>query len=165
MQTDNKPFKVLAVSDSHNNKYALERIVRKEADSDAILFLGDGIEDFESGMSKIKTDGFAVVGNCDADSISWTRTDIKTFAEKRFFMAHGHMFDVKNTYSVILEKAKAEHADVCLFGHTHRQDLRVVDGVLVINPGAVNPAQHYAVVEILGTEIRAELRILKNGEN
>ena len=67
MQTDNKPFKVLAVSDSHNNKYALERIVRKEADANAVLFLGDGIEDFENVMSKIKTDGFAVVGNCDAE--------------------------------------------------------------------------------------------------
>ena len=80
-------------------------------------------------------------------------------------MAHGHMFDVKNSYSMILEKAKTEHADVCLFGHTHRQDLRIVDGMLVINPGAVSPAQHYAVIEIIGNEIRAELRILKNGES
>ncbi|MBQ5362400.1 MAG: metallophosphoesterase family protein, partial [Clostridia bacterium] len=40
-------------------------------------------------------------------------------------------------------KAKSEKADICLFGHTHRQFYESRDGFVILNPGS---AGKYALI-------------------
>lgn len=156
-----KTYKFLVVSDSHKDKDTLERIIKKEADADLVIHLGDGIEEFEDLMIGSRKINVSVKGNSDNDNITQPFTKTITFFGKKLFLAHGHTFDVKITYDKIIEKARSENADLCLFGHTHQQYINVVDGMTVLNPGAVSYFHKYAVIEITDGDIYAELKCLK----
>ena len=39
--------KLVILSDSHNSEPAIRRILKAEADADALIFLGDGLRDLE----------------------------------------------------------------------------------------------------------------------
>ena len=156
MQKENK-YKILAVSDSHNDKDTLERIIKKEADADMIIHLGDGLNEFEDIILNSKTNNYCVAGNCDTDSVvPYTR--IINAAGKRFFIAHGHTFDVKETYSKIINATKSENVHICLFGHTHIQHKSVVDDMIILNPGAVSYFKEYALIEINNGNIEIALK-------
>ena len=52
-------------------------------------------------------------------------------------LAHGHQWGVKQSYDRAIADARAVHADLLLFGHTHKalcQQLE--DGLWMMNPGA-----------------------------
>jgi len=55
---------------------------------------------------------------------------------KKFFLTHGHNYDVDNGIDKIVEKAKEVGADYALFGHTHVHIRERVDGITVLNPGS-----------------------------
>ena len=164
MQNERKTYIFLAVSDSHNDKDTLERIIKKEADADLIIHLGDGIEKFEDLMIGLRKINVSVKGNSDNDNIAQPVTKTITFFGKKLFLAHGHTFDVKTTYDKIIEKAWSENADLCLFGHMHQQYINVVNGMTILNPGAVSCFHEYAVIKITDGVIRAELKCLKNND-
>lgn len=149
-------MKIVVLSDSHNDKYNLERIITKE-NADMIIHLGDGLSEFEDIMLSSNKTNYCVAGNCDFDSLMPnTRTIIA--AGKRIFIAHGHTFDVKETYNKIIKAAKSKNADICLFGHTHIQYKSVIDDMIIVNPGAVNYFQDYAVIEINNGNIDTNLK-------
>lgn len=164
MKIREKTYKILVVSDSHNDKDTLERIIKKETDSDLVIHLGDGVEEFEDSMTGARKIHVSVKGNTDNDNIAQPFTKMITFFGKKLFLAHGHTFDVKITYDKIIEKARSENADLCLFGHTHHQYMNVVDGMTVLNPGAVSCFHEYAVIKITDGHIHAELKCLKNND-
>ena len=152
-------MKILVVSDSHGDKFVLERIIKKECDVDMIIHLGDGLDEFEDIMLNSKITNYCVAGNCDFETTApYTRIIIA--ADKRLFIAHGHTFDVKETYSKIIKAAKSENADICLFGHTHIQYKSVIDNMIVLNPGAVNYFNDYAVIKIINSNIDISLKSL-----
>lgn len=159
-----KTYKILAVSDSHKDKDTLERIIKKEADADLVIHLGDGIEEFEDLMTGARKINVSVRGNSDSDNIAQPYTKTITFFGKKLFLAHGDMFDVKITYDKIIERARSENANLCLFGHTHQQYISVVDGMTILNPGAVSYFHNYAVIKIIDGDIHAELKCLKNND-
>lgn len=152
-------MKILVLSDSHCDKYLLERIIKKESNVDMIIHLGDGNDEFEDIMLNSKITNYCVAGNCDFETTApYTRIIIA--ADKRLFIAHGHTFDVKETYSKIIKTAKSENADICLFGHTHMQYKSVIDDMIVLNPGAVNYFNDYAVIKIVNSNIDISLKSL-----
>jgi putative phosphoesterase len=78
----------------------------------------------------------AVYGNCDApwDARLVERLDVE-IAGVRIHVSHGHELGRPRAAAV----AAAYDADVCVYGHTHRQSIERVDGRLIINPGAAGP--------------------------
>lgn len=151
-------MKILVISDSHGDKYSLEKFTAKEKSTDMIIHLGDGLNEFEDIMLNSKITNYCAAGNCDFETTApYTRIIIA--ADKRLFIAHGHTFDVKETYSKIIKIAESENADICLFGHTHMQYKSVINDMIMLNPGAVNYFNDYAVIEINNGNIEI---ILKN---
>jgi len=78
----------------------------------------------------------AVFGNCDEP---WNgrlteRIDLE-IAGLRIHVSHGHELGRPGAAKV----AAAYDADVCVYGHTHRQLVERVGERLVVNPGAAGP--------------------------
>lgn len=113
----------LILSDSHRSRENIRRAVELNRRADAILFLGDGIDDFEGENSFMGTPLFKVRGNCDAFSFSDLRNAPEelslNFEGRHILMMHGHRFGVKSSYERALSYAYQKGADILLFGHTH----------------------------------------------
>ncbi len=93
---------------------------------------GDGILDELALIAPVR----AVFGNCDdpGDPQLVERLDLE-LGGLRVHVSHGHELGRPGAATV----AAAYDADVCVYGHTHRQLIERVGGRLVINPGAAGP--------------------------
>ena len=112
----------LIISDSHRKTDHIAEAFKRCSPIDAILYLGDGVSDFDDITRYNNTPLFCVRGNCDMSFGKDILDDelIVTFDEYTVMMMHGHLFD---TSPYNFEKAAAyaakNGADVLLFGHTH----------------------------------------------
>lgn len=141
-------MRIVVLSDSHRAKGNLFDIVEKHKESsDLFVFLGDGDDDFDDVLTLYPHLKYErVCGNND-----WYSTNpyYKEFnvEGKKLFIAHGHTFNVKFGYDRIINQAKAVGANICLFGHTHTQYTDYIDGMYVMNPGAVC-SYKYGMIDI-----------------
>ena len=78
------------------------------------------------------------------------------FSNRRIGMIHGHRQEreslftrlknlfrppsLEDTYQYILSQFKDKNVDCIVFGHTHKPYVKVRNGVLLFNPGAVAPS-------------------------
>ena len=111
--------KVIAFSDIHGHTRNLMKLVPILEKADAVLFLGDGLESLEILPETIHKKLFAVKGNCDPFS-SFPNEVLVEIAGKKFFIAHGHKFGVKNNIKLLANTAKEAGADIALYGHAHK---------------------------------------------
>lgn len=133
-------MKLLVLSDAHGAADTLEAILRREADADAIFYLGDGVRDMERWQqSHPGRRLYLVRGNCDMGSPQ-PLEGLAAFDGLLFFYTHGHEYGVKSTLGLLAETAAARGAQVALFGHTHCPFDKTVDGVRLFNPGSVLPS-------------------------
>lgn len=119
---------LLIFSDSHGSqREMLAAIERQHAlplceRPDYILFLGDGLRDFEA-VESLALPGvsfLSVKGNCDAFGAQDTpESRMPVIADYRVIMMHGHRFFVKSGLEKAVEFAAEKQTDVLLFGHTH----------------------------------------------
>lgn len=88
----------------------------------------------------------AVVGNCDDpwDPRLSERLDLE-IGGLRVHVSHGHELGRPRPAQI----AVAYDADVCVYGHTHRQLVERVDGRLIVNPGAAG-ARRFDLVPSVG---------------
>lgn len=79
-------------------------------------------------------------GNCDwpsaAQNLLYAHEE--TFAGKRIFFTHGHLYEVKFDLYRAACAAREREADALLFGHTHRAEITWDDGLLLFNPGSLS---------------------------
>ena len=148
-------MRIVVTSDVHRRKNILYDIIDRHIDN-ADLFVNCGdcefdIEDIHFIYPNIRIE--YVCGNCDWGSPLPLWKAIK-FAGKKIIICHGHTFGVKHGNEMLLDAAKREQADICLFGHTHTPIVEKVDGIYLINPGAVCNSS-YAVVDIVDGKINA----------
>lgn len=101
----------------------------------------------------------AVYGNCDEpwDARLSEQLDL-TIAGVRIHVQHGHELGRPGAAKV----AAAYDADVCVYGHTHKQLVERVDGRLIVNPGAAGPRRFdllpsVAILTIADGRAEAEL--------
>lgn len=136
------------MSDSHRATGNLFEIVEKHIKStDLFIFLGDGENDFDDVLALYPDLKYErVSGNCDWYSTYPLYKSI-TAQGKKIFFSHGHPFHVKFGYDEIIRAARAEKADICLFGHTHNQYTNYDDGLYIMNPGAVRDGK-YGMIDI-----------------
>lgn len=132
-------LELLVISDTHGDVAALSTIFSwaRRRGLGALAFLGDGIPDLELAS---EATGFhpavtAVRGNGDVSSTA-NFHGVLDFAERRFFLCHGHTFGVQDSYGPLLQVAKMAGATAALHGHTHLPFWDDVSGLLVLNPGS-----------------------------
>lgn len=127
-------MKMLVISDSHGAVSRFNFLYNLTTTFTHVLYLGDGWRDAEDLKYAFPTQFAAVRGNCDPDC-PWGEDYTFQAGNHRVFMTHGHRYGVKYGLDTLAAAARAQGADIALYGHTHRADIRYVEGVLCINPG------------------------------
>ena len=128
---------ILVFSDSHGRVQPMLDAVDIYK-PDAIFHLGDVVRDAEKVRAAFPQIPFyQVQGNCD-----WGRADCESegvarLEGKTVFYLHGHTQYVKSGLTHAVAKAKSLGADLILYGHTHRAQEDDYDGLLAVNPGAI----------------------------
>lgn len=141
-------MRIVIMSDSHGAVGTLLDIIeRHKNNADLFIFLGDVDRDFDEALMAYPDIKYKrVVGNNDWFSAHPT-SDLITLKGKKIFFTHGHMFHVKRGNEEIMEYCRKIGADICLYGHTHRQFTNYDNGLYIMNPGAAFTGA-YGVVDI-----------------
>ena len=145
-------MKLLVLSDSHQN-IARMRYAAGQTDSDAILHLGDHINDAQKLRQQLPKKTFYMVkGNCDFQNNG--KNELFLILEGvKILMTHGHTYGVKRGLGDLIERARQLGADLTLYGHTHRAALRQENGLWLMCPGQMERhdnslAASYGIVTI-----------------
>lgn len=127
-------MKILVVSDSHGDRDVLVELKeRYQEKMDRMFHCGDS----ELEATDEIWDSFATVkGNMDFDP-QLKLEQVVEVGNERFFMVHGHFYDVKSTMTPLLEGAKKNHAHFAFFGHSHELGVEKRDNILLLNPGSI----------------------------
>ena len=128
--------KLLIVSDTHGNIAALESLRPLVAENDYIIHLGDGATDMREIRREYPEKVYQCSGNCDFISV-FPEYGILEIEGLRIFYCHGHRFGVKSDLSRLAQETKSLDCDIALYGHTHKALISEIDGVTLINPGAL----------------------------
>ena len=149
-------MKILIMSDSHGLTEDITMIKERHTEEvDAIIHCGDSeLEGNDPHMAGL----LAVKGNCDFDP-SYPNDRIEEIGGKRFFITHGHLYNIKMTLMNLSYKAEETGADVICFGHSHAAGSEMVDGRLFINPGSIRQPRGrkektYVILEIEKDQFR-----------
>ncbi|MCD8309285.1 MAG: metallophosphoesterase [Clostridia bacterium] len=126
----------IIVSDTHRNRAPLDAMDGLFAENDYIIHLGDLSSDGGYIRSKYPDKTIVLNGNCDLDKLGEDEYILEVEGVK-IFMCHGHRYGVKQQLYRLAEKANKEGCTVALYGHTHIPRVDEVNGVKLINPGAL----------------------------
>ncbi len=122
---------VLLISDSHGNKKGVEKLL-SENNFDLILFTGDGLKDVEN----VNTNIVKVAGNCDLFSQE-PLEEIVCVEGLNILLTHGHLYKAKYTLLPLAAQAQKRNCTVVCFGHTHQKTQENLNGLLLLNAGAL----------------------------
>ncbi|GAB6179790.1 metallophosphoesterase [Desulfotomaculum defluvii] len=128
-------MRILVVSDTHGQLDAIYHISKHLGEVDLILHAGDYYRDCDKLAYTLKVPARGVRGNCDYAG-DGPLEDILNINGLKIFITHGHRHGVKYGTQSIIERAKELGAKVAIYGHTHVSDFRVVDNIIVMNPGS-----------------------------
>jgi putative phosphoesterase len=136
-------MKIGIISDTHDAHQSVLKAVKifNEYEVKYVLHAGDIISPFTAkAFAEVKDAKFiAVFGNNEGEKLMLKSTIVGfggeihdivfkgEIAGKKIFMTH--------VPTAIDEVVGSGHYDIVIYGHTHRQDLRLIDNTLVINPG------------------------------
>ena len=151
------PVRIGLISDTHGLLRA--QVHEVFAGVDRILHAGDVCGDEILDELALIAPVQAVFGNCDvpgdprlAEALHLTVDGV------RIHVRHGHELGRPRPAQV----AAAYDADVCVYGHTHRQLIERVGARLVVNPGAAGPRRFdlepsVAILTVVAGRAEAEL--------
>lgn len=152
-------MKILVVSDTHGNFTTALQAHTLAEPVDSIIHLGDGVEDAQMLRSLMHLDVIAVSGNCDHDA-TVPREMLLEYEGKRILLVHGDVYGVKRNLAGLKQRATEVHADIVLFGHSHRATCITTSGILFLNPGTlaqISANKTFATLEITKEGIKARL--------
>ncbi|SDN57684.1 metallophosphoesterase family protein [Alkalicoccus daliensis] len=133
-------LKVLIMSDSHGWREEVAEVIHRHADEAAgIIHCGDSELQADA---EVFEETQVVRGNCDMDG-ALPEEIKKKFGSLTFFVAHGHLLNVKTTAMNLLYKAEETEADIVCFGHTHVPAAVQEKGKILINPGSMRLPREY----------------------
>jgi putative phosphoesterase len=131
-------MRVGLISDTHN--HLRPQVFDIFEDVDLILHAGDigsmGILVELEAIAPVH----AVMGNTDSPGLRPRVRDevVLELEGQRVVVVHGHTLGTPNAERL---RATYPHADVIVYGHTHRQRVDERDGCVVVNPGAAGAAR------------------------
>jgi len=129
-------MKISVFSDSHGDKNTMRQVIER-LEPDAVIYLGDGVNDifaFENEFVNIRFE--YVKGNCDTFANA-PKEKLISIGGFTFIITHGDMFMDSLETDRIIEYAREKGASLFLHGHTHHPTLWTQDGITVMNPGSV----------------------------
>ncbi len=128
--------RILILSDTHRNTSDIEKLMPLAEECDLVVHLGDHSSDMRGFIDRLGGKLLQVDGNCDFTSTG--RSEL-FFEEEgvKIFACHGHRYGVKGGVDRLFERAKEAGANVALYGHTHRSDVSIKEGIKLINPGCL----------------------------
>lgn len=130
-------MKIGIISDTHRYIKSIEKAIPYLKECDLILHAGDNIDDAEFIYYATDVEVKCVKGNCDLYNIDGDYELTFLANNKKFFLCHGHDYDVKWGVDSLLRIAKNNNIDIVVYGHTHVPIYKKVDDVIFINPGSV----------------------------
>lgn len=151
-------MRVLVISDSHGNYAHAFRAHQLAGPVDHIVHLGDGSEDARLMEEVLGVPVHRVAGNCDLDTRLPTEMTLE-LGQCRVLATHGNRHRVKSGLQQLIGKGTQAGATVVLYGHTHLPKIVSVDGMLLVNPGALKEGVpgSYAIVTLDGATASAEI--------
>ena len=172
---DNK--KLLVLSDTHGSVTILKTVLTWANDrmppNDTICaaaFLGDGISDLRPAVDAAGFScNWAIVGG-NNDYGHSSEAAIFDFNDHRFFMCHGHRYNLYGGYHSLIAAARNNGADAVLFGHIHVPIVKNENGILLVNPGSLGRPRNkigasFAVIEcVTGEPLQVEFWGVDKGE-
>lgn len=142
---------IIVMSDSHGYSEGIQQI-RQRHEADAIFHCGDS----EQMATDAELQGITVVeGNCDQQN-QFNQEEVVVLNGIRFFITHGHVYNVKRNLSPLSYRASELDADVICFGHSHMVYAEQDEHHLYVNPGSTQfPRQpHFPTYVILELDER-----------
>ena len=130
-------MKIGIVSDTHNNRKAVEMVAALCPDATLWLHAGDCVPDAEYLEILVDTGVAKVAGNSDFFSADAPNSIIVEAAGHKIFLTHGHSFGVRFGTDDLVAAAKENGCDIAVYGHTHVAQI-VRGEVTVINPGSAS---------------------------
>lgn len=149
------------IADSHHNTLMLEELIPEAAKTGGIILLGDNCTDEKYILKRLFIPVYALSGNCDfaPGYPSEIQGTLSTASGPEFFACHGHRYNVKYSLARLLYRAQELNIGTVLFGHTHIPLKTEIDGITLINPGALKDG-YYAVGHIKKKEVWYEMKRL-----
>jgi len=140
-------MRLFVASDSHGRRHRVNAFLREiyKNGADAIVFLGDILADAQQMRDESDCTVYAVAGNCDFGS-SEAKEIILNVPNGKLLLCHGDRYGVKQTLDLLAAHCSERGVRCALYGHTHIPSVRLVNGVLLINPGALKDGK-YAIVD------------------
>jgi putative phosphoesterase len=128
-------MKILVLSDTHyaiDNPMHVIGLVRPSY----IFHLGDMVSDANDIKKAYPNIQMHIVkGNNDFSFTCPYEKIVELFGNK-FFLTHGHKYNVKAGLEHLARRAKALGASYALFGHTHLPFNGIIGGVRLLNPSS-----------------------------
>lgn len=155
-------MRILVVSDTHGDRYALQSALWEQPEASLVFHLGDGARELATvAAENPDRTFFGVRGNCDPAFCDLLGNREETVGGRRIFFTHGHLWSVKFGLTRIACAARERQADIVLFGHTHTPFSAYDDGLYLINPGSLGYGRQYATVDIVPGGVMPILHTLR----
>lgn len=158
------PMKVIILSDTHRAKNNMDKLVPYIKENvDMIIHAGDNFRDSVYLSNVCEKPSIAVAGNCDFDNVE--EELIFELEGIKILLTHGHRHRVKYGIEFLVDYAKSKSVNIVIFGHTHKKEDRVIDGIQLINPGSLSLPrdgidQSYVIMNIKNGVYDFEYRFL-----
>lgn len=130
--------KVLIVSDSHGLTEELIQIKNRHQLQYNIHCGDSELMDDSSFLS----DYITVKGNCDWQG-NFPSIKKMTIDGLRFFITHGHHYNVKASLHNLTYAAEEADVDIVCFGHSHVPYVEKIGKQIFINPGSIRLPKQY----------------------
>lgn len=152
--------RILAISDTHGNAAALEKLLPEMQKADYIFHLGDHFYDIIPFREKFDKKIYSVKGNCDGGGEEYLFNNDGV----KILLVHGDKYKVKSSLLRLSLRAEELNVDAVFFGHTHKAVIENAGKSLLINPGALSRFldKTYCIAQISDDGlISAEIKSLK----
>lgn len=133
-------MRIVVVSDTHGDFFALQNVLVRNSTADLIIHLGDGESELRRYMNlhpDIENKVIHIKGNCDNDCKSPEFLVIPVL-NHRIFATHGHLYGVNASTTRLKMLAKENECDIVLYGHTHSGYQGFEDDLYLLNPGSAS---------------------------
>lgn len=129
-------MKLLIISDTHGYVNPIINTIKDNYKFDALIHLGDYVEDGIEIGKALGIPATIVRGNGDFNRDDFKDDETIEIGGKRFFLTHGHKYGVNFNLTNLLYKGEEVEADYILFGHIHVAILDKIQNVTIMNPGS-----------------------------
>ena len=128
-------MRIMVISDTHNNDWRFLDALQDAGKIDAVIHAGDGEGHEDICEETAGVPFYYVAGNNDYESDA-PRDMVFELLGHRIFLTHGHRYRVRMKPELIRKEARARHADILIYGHTHVHLAEQDGDLLVLNPGS-----------------------------